>query len=113
VIDNKRSMSTDDLWLLRLFVLIRAATEAVSAETVLAYAERHELRGITTTKIRTLLAALTRRGVIQPAKGDAHRFVATRQGRKAAAEARTRLSNLISLLDGQSSGKSSRRATLR
>jgi hypothetical protein len=103
-VKNSRSVSIDDRWLLQLFVLIRAATEPVSVETVLAYAERHELRGMTATKIRRLVTALTRRGVIQPAKGDAPGFIATRQGRKAAAEARTRLSNLMSLLDGRSSG---------
>jgi hypothetical protein len=100
---NSRSLSTDDLWLLQLYVLIRAATEPVSEETVWSYAERHGLCGITAAKIRRLLRALARRGIIQPSKNADRGFVATRQGKKAAADARARLSNLMSLLDGRSS----------
>jgi hypothetical protein len=94
-------LSTDDRRLLQLFVLIRAADEPVSEEMLRSYTERHGLEGITAAKIRGILRALVRRGVIQPSKGAERSFIATPQGRKAAAEAQARLSNLMSLLNGQ------------
>jgi hypothetical protein len=95
-------LSTDDRWLLQLYVVIRAANEPVSAEMLQSYAERHKLVGITSAKIRSVLSALVRRGAIRPSKDTDRSFVATRQGKKAASEARARLSNLMSLLDGRS-----------
>jgi len=102
-VKNSRSLSTDDRWLLQLYVLIGAANEPVSDESLQSYAERHELVGITAAKIRSILAALVRRGVIRSSKDADRCFVATRQGKKAASEARARLSNLMSLLDERSS----------
>lgn len=100
---NSRTVSADDRWLLQLYALIRAGEEPVSGEMLRSYAERHELHGITAAKIHGILSTLVRRRVIQPSKGSQRCFVLTRQGRKAAAEARARLSNLMSLLDGRSS----------
>jgi hypothetical protein len=91
----------DDRWILQLFVTIRAATEPVSEETVRAYAERHALRGVTATNIRGLLSGLVRRGYLRPARRRGGGFSATRQGRKAAAEARLRLAGLKALLNGR------------
>ena len=96
-----KSLSDDDRWILQLFVTIRAAAEPVSEETVRAYAERHALRGVTATKIRGLLSGLVRRGYLQPERSRGRGFSATRQGRKAAAEARLRLANLKARLNGR------------
>ena len=100
---NSRSLATDDRWLLQLFALIRAADEPVSEEVLRSYSERHGLHGISAAKIRGILSTLVSRRVIQPSKSSERCFVLTRQGRKVASEARLRLLNLMSLLDGRSS----------
>ena len=88
---NSRSLFTDDHLLLHLFALIRAANEPASEEMLRSFTERNGLRGITATKIRGLLSALVRRGVIQRSTDPNPGFIAIRQGKEAAA--RARLSN--------------------
>jgi len=92
-------LSADDVSLLQLFVLIRAATERVSEERLLAEVERRNIRGFTATALRGLVSSLVHKGLIRLVNGDELAFVATGQGQKAAEEARTQLSNLLALLD--------------
>ena len=92
-----QSAVTDDHWLLRLAILIQAAAGPISAETVLAYAERHKLRGTTLTQVRKSLSSLARKGLLRPVGTPADGFVTTRRGNDAADEARARLSNLLRL----------------
>ena len=98
-VSNKLMMSADDLWLLRLFVLIRAAKERISEESLRAELDRRKIGGITSAVLRRLLSSLAGSGLIQLIQGDGSVFIATRQGRKAARETLARLSPLIALLD--------------
>jgi hypothetical protein len=101
---DRRKHSEDDLWLAQLYVLIRPAQEPVSEESVLAYVRRRKIREVTTAKLRRLLSSLVRKGIVRPTNGCQPAFVATRRGRKAAAEASARLSRLLELLNGRASG---------
>jgi hypothetical protein len=102
--EDKRHRAEDDLWLVQLYVLIRAANEPLSEERILAYVRRRKIRDVTATQIRRLLSSLVRKGIIRPTNGRQMAFVTTHQGRKAAAEARARLSRLLELLNGRASG---------
>jgi hypothetical protein len=88
-VSTKLVMSADDLWLLRLFVLIRASKGRISEESIVAEFERWKIGGVTITRIRRLLSSLV--------------FVATREGQKAALEIRARLSPLLVPDDDRSS----------
>ena len=90
-----------DLWLVKLFVLIRAAKEPVSEEDLFSYIRRRKIREVAVADVRRLLSSLAREGIVRPANGREAAFVATRKGRKAALEARGRLSQLLDLLDGK------------
>jgi hypothetical protein len=94
--------SADDISLLRLFVLIRAAKQGISEECLLVEFERRNIHGLTAKALRSILSSLVRRGLIRLVKGDASAFVATRQGQQAATEAGARLSNLMTLLNDRS-----------
>jgi len=102
-VSNRLMISEDDLWLLRLFVLVRAAKERISEESLLAELDRRKIGGITSAQLRRLLSSLVGRGLIQLIQEDGSVFIATRQGRKTEREALARLSSLIALLNDRSS----------
>ena len=95
---NRLMVSADDLGLLRLFVLLRAAKGSVSEESLLAELKRRRIDGVTRTVLHRLLSSLLARGLIRVTQGDESVVLATRQGQKVARETRARLLPLIALL---------------
>jgi hypothetical protein len=47
---TRRHRAEDDFWLVQLYVVIRAAREPLSEESILAYVIRRKLRDVTATK---------------------------------------------------------------
>ena len=86
--------SDDGFGLVQLWVLVRAARGTVSEEEVLECVRRHKVR-VTVIEIGRLLSSLVRKGLIRPTSSANPRFAATSQGRKSAAQAYRRLSDLL------------------
>jgi hypothetical protein len=83
---KKVTLSADDLWLFRLFVLMRPGGP-VSEEIVLAL------------RVRTALRALVKSGHLGQVEIRASLFEATGLGKKAASATRVRLSSLLAISD--------------
>lgn len=92
-------LSGEDLWLVRLVVLLRAAKEPVCEETILADFELRHISGVTAPAVRRLLASLARKKLIRQVKGTESHFGATKRGRGAVLDATARLQVLFNLTE--------------
>jgi hypothetical protein len=94
---DRLALSGEDLWLVRLVVLLRAAKEPVCEESILAEFERRRMSGVTAPGVRRVLASLARKKLIRQVKGAEPHFGATRRGREAVRDATARLQVLFDL----------------
>jgi hypothetical protein len=104
---GRLALSGEDLWLVRLAVLLRAAKEPVCEESILAEFERRHISGVTAPGVRTVLASLARKKLIRQVKGTESHFGATRRGREAVIEGAARLRALFNASDVKRSSKQS------
>jgi hypothetical protein len=92
-------LSKDEIWLVRLFVLSRAAKAPVSEGSILEELDGRKIEGVTAKELRSVLASLVRNGILIKVRGREERFNATRQGREAVIEATARLRALFNASD--------------
>jgi hypothetical protein len=83
--------SRENLWLVRLIVLLRAVNGPVSEDSIVAELERRKIGGVTLARARRVMRDLFDGGYLRETNGRERLYAATRLGRKEASVARGRL----------------------
>jgi len=92
-VSSKILLAAEDLWLVRLVVLLCAAKGPVSEESIVA--EFEGIGGVTAPRVRRLLGSLVGEKLLRQMKGSGAVFGATRRGRRVGLEVAARLSPLL------------------
>lgn len=92
---KKSATAAEELWLLRLFVLIRAEKYPVSEADVISELDRRKIQWASPARVRRVIRSFVEKGFLHEENGGSRVFLPTALGKSAASEARIRLSQLV------------------